>query len=153
MSAAARPCAAPRARQRGVMLLEVLIAILIFSIGILALMGMQALSMRATVDAKYRSEASFLANQIVGLMWADAANLDDYALDASAAGACTGTAACAAWLADVRAKLPADTATDNVPTVVISSRTVTVTMRWKRKGEQTGSQHEVIAQILRSNDS
>ena len=42
-----------RRRQGGVMLLEVLIGILIFSIGILAMLGMQAIGMRNTVEAKY----------------------------------------------------------------------------------------------------
>ena len=62
-----------RQGQRGVMLIEALIGILIFSIGILALLGMQAVAMSATIDAKYRSEASFLANEVIGVMWADPA--------------------------------------------------------------------------------
>ena len=45
------------------MLIEALIGILIFSIGILALIGMQAAAIRNTADARYRSEASFLANR------------------------------------------------------------------------------------------
>jgi len=61
------------------MLLEALIGILIFSVGILALIGMQATAMRATIDAKYRSEASFLANEVIGRMWVDRANLASYA--------------------------------------------------------------------------
>ena len=56
-----------RKRQGGVMLLEVLIGILIFSIGILAMLGMQTIGMRNTVEAKYRSEAAYLANQIPSL--------------------------------------------------------------------------------------
>ena len=43
---------------------------LIFSIGILAMLGMQTIGMRNTIEAKYRSEASYLAAQIVGTMWA-----------------------------------------------------------------------------------
>jgi type IV pilus assembly protein PilV len=44
-----------RGEQQGVMMIEVLIGILIFSIGILAMLGMQTMAMRATVDAKYRA--------------------------------------------------------------------------------------------------
>jgi len=49
-------------KQQGVMLLEALVGILIFSIGILAMLGMQAVGMRNTIDSKYRSEAAYLAN-------------------------------------------------------------------------------------------
>src|SRR5439155_165247 len=48
-------------RQDGVMLLEALIAILIFSIGILAVVGLQAVSIRNVTDAKHRTEAAYLA--------------------------------------------------------------------------------------------
>ena len=57
--------------QAGVMLIEALIGILIFSFGILALLGMQGAAMKNTTDAKYRSEAAFLATQIAGQMWVD----------------------------------------------------------------------------------
>ncbi len=58
-----------RKQQAGVMLLEALIAILIFSLGILGVVGMQASAIAASRDAKYRSDASLLANDLVGLMW------------------------------------------------------------------------------------
>ena len=55
--------------QAGVMLIEALIGILIFSIGILALLGMQGTAMKNTADARYRSEAAYFASQIIGQMW------------------------------------------------------------------------------------
>src|ERR1700752_1317847 len=58
-------------QEAGVMLIEALIGILIFSIGILALLGMQGAAIKSTTDAKYRSEASYLASQILGQMWVD----------------------------------------------------------------------------------
>ena len=51
------------------MLLEALISILIFSIGILGIVGLQANSIKMSSDAKYRSDASLLANQYLGSMW------------------------------------------------------------------------------------
>lgn len=59
----------PSYRQHGVMLLEALVAILIFSIGILAIVGLQANAIKLSNDAKYRSDASFMANQLIGEMW------------------------------------------------------------------------------------
>lgn len=66
--------------QHGIMLIEGLIAILIFSLGILALVGMQATAIGHTSQAKYRADAAFLANKLIGQMWADApGNRTDYA--------------------------------------------------------------------------
>lgn len=56
-------------RQHGVMLLEALIGILIFSVGILAMVGMQAAAFSASADAKSRSEAAAFANQIISEIW------------------------------------------------------------------------------------
>lgn len=60
--------------QQGVVLLEALIAILIFSMGVLAIVGLQAAMIKNTSDARFRSEASFMAQQRIGLIWSDPAN-------------------------------------------------------------------------------
>jgi type IV pilus assembly protein PilV len=65
-------------KQAGVMLLEVLIAILIFSIGVLAVVGMQAAAINNVNDSKYRSEAAFLTNRLLSQMWTDAGNIASY---------------------------------------------------------------------------
>lgn len=56
--------------QNGVALLEALIAVLIFSLGVLGIVGLQATMIKSASDAKYRSEASYLAQQRIGEMWA-----------------------------------------------------------------------------------
>ena len=55
--------------QSGVMLIEALLAILIFSIGVLGLVSLQAAANKASTQAKYRTEASLLANDLIGRMW------------------------------------------------------------------------------------
>lgn len=134
-----------QAKQRGVMLLEALIGILIFSIGILALLGMQAVAMSTTMDAKYRSEASFLANEIVGVMWGDPANLTDYST-----ASCAATPRCNDWLGRVQALLPNATGA-NAPTIAVNNRQVTITVRWQPPGDGA-SNHVVVAQIYRATD-
>jgi type IV pilus assembly protein PilV len=133
-----------RTGQQGVMLIEALIGILIFSIGILALLGMQATAMRATIDAKYRSEAAFLANEIIGVMWVNRANISQYAT-----ASCASNAECNAWRTRVQATLPNATGA-NVPTIVISGQQATVTVFWQRPGESTVSNHSAVAQINNS---
>lgn len=72
-----------RGRERGVMLIEALIAILIFSIGILAVVGMQGVAIKNVTESKYRSEAAFLANELLAQMWTDAGNINSYAYPGS----------------------------------------------------------------------
>jgi len=64
--------------QAGVVLIEVLVGVLVFSIGILAIVGLQAFAVEQVSDAKYRLDASMIANQYIGRMWVDQANLGNY---------------------------------------------------------------------------
>lgn len=116
-----------RCKQKGVMLLEALISILIFSIGILAIIGLQAASIKMSSDAKYRSDASLLAGQYVNAMWSEP-GINPIAVASAAAAAAaagspvpeydpnafttfaTGGAQFNAWLATVQATLPDATA-------------------------------------------
>ena len=52
--------------QSGVMLIEALVGILIFMIGILALIAMQATAIRTAGDARYRTEAVNYSNDLLG---------------------------------------------------------------------------------------
>jgi type IV pilus assembly protein PilV len=139
--------------QSGIVLLEGLIAILIFSIGILAIVGLQAASINNSRDAKFRVDASFLANQIIGQMWADRSNLSAYSHFATAAGcAAAGSAASTSftpmnnWLADVTGNLPS--ATSSYQSINIGTNNlVTVTVCWKAPQDASYHSHTVTAQI------
>ncbi len=127
--------------QHGMILIEGMMAILIFSMGILAIVGMQAVSIKNSADAKYRADASLLANQIIGQMWAnqgpDQTYLPGYAHYSGAGdSACTpsGSASSNAnvtnWIADVTAVLPGATAA-NQQIAIGANNLVTVTICWK----------------------
>ena len=132
--------------QRGVALLEALIAILIFSFGVLGLIGILAGSIRATNDARYRAEAANLAQALIGAMWSTrAADLD--------AQFGTGGPQLVAWQTQVANLLPQATGA-NVPIVDLSqpglstqSRSVVVTMYWQLPGEPGRHQLLITAQI------
>ncbi len=142
-------------RQQGFTLLEALIAILIFSFGILALMGLQANAISSVRDAKYRADAAFLANQIVGLMWSDDPdnNLTQYALNTGGANCVFngGPAAAAGsqaatnvgnWQAQVAATLPGATPAQQQIVVDAATRQVTVTVCWQSAQDaSTGAYH------------
>ena len=60
--------------QHGVVILEALIALVIFSMGVLALVGLQAAMIKNAGGAKFRADASFIAQQRIGMLWADPVN-------------------------------------------------------------------------------
>lgn len=49
--------------QSGVMLIEVLVAVFIFAIGVLGILGLQARSAKVNLDARFRTEAAALADE------------------------------------------------------------------------------------------
>lgn len=64
--------------QQGVVLVEAMIAILIFSMGVLAIVGLQAAMLKNTSESKFRADASYIAQQRIGTMWSDPDNLATY---------------------------------------------------------------------------
>jgi type IV pilus assembly protein PilV len=126
-------------KQRGSILLEGLIAILIFSFGILALVGMQAAAIKSTSEAKYRTDASFLANQLVGQMWAD--NRTTMQTNYQTGGGTYTT-----WKTQVESALPG--AATNPPTVVFGANNqVTITVRWQAPGESAAHRFVMVALV------
>lgn len=65
-------------RMTGFTLIEVLVTLLIFSMGLLAVAGLQTISKKANYDALQRSTASLLANDIIERMRANAMQLNEY---------------------------------------------------------------------------
>jgi type IV pilus assembly protein PilV len=126
--------------------MEALVAILIFSFGVLGIVGVVAASIRATNDARYRAEAANLANAVIGDMWATAAaDLDPQ----------FGTSGpkLVAWQNLVARELPAASGA-NAPIVDLAqpglsaqSRSVVVTVFWQLPGETARHQVLITAQI------
>jgi type IV pilus assembly protein PilV len=123
-------------------MLESLIAILIFSMGILSIVALLGASLKNTSNAKYRADASLLANQVIAQMWlGDKSN----AALVAAYGTTTG-APFIAWKAAVAGVLPA--AATNAPTITIdTNNVVTVTVRWSVPGESTVNRYVATTRI------
>lgn len=64
--------------QQGAMLLEAMIAVLIFSLGILAISGLQGTMMKNTADATFRAEANYIVQQKIGEAHAQPIALGSY---------------------------------------------------------------------------
>lgn len=135
--------------QQGVILLEALIGILIFSLGVLALVAMQAVSVSNVSNARYRTEAAFLANEIISEIWVDRganySNVPKYAVSGGTTGGAPGADR---WVQKVRTLLPgSDTYPPEVAIVTPASggRQVTVTLRWKAPEAVAPSNHVAVA--------
>lgn len=116
-----------QSKQQGVVLLEAMIAILIFSMGILAVVGLQAAMIKNTASSKYRADASYIAQQEIGRIWAsgaDPASLVNYVAPNQ----------------DISAKLPGGT----LVVVQTSPGIFTITVTWLQPG-QGETQHNFTA--------
>ena len=128
---------------RGFMLIEVLVALLIFAIGVLGLVGLQVIAIQQSGLARSRSDAALLADDLIGRMWVS----DHAALSQDFSSAAGGTPYLE-WQSQVNAALPG--AAEHPPLVSIDevaplpagslplaaadltpSKLVTITLRWK----------------------
>jgi len=146
MSAICRMRRLPAVAARGFTLLEVLVAVLVFSLGVLALVGLQATAVRMSTDARDRATATFLADQLLGRML-----ISDPATAASFAHLPNGNAACnpggaasanpvvTGWLAEVAAQLPNAPAAQQQIVVDAATGLVTVRLCWQNGNDPARS--------------
>lgn len=115
-----------KSQQQGVVIIEVLIAILIFSIGVLGIVGMQANMIKNTSESEFRANASYIAQQRLGELWANPNGLP-------ADGSSTTT--------DISGQLPGGSIT-----ISRNGDEYTVTVNWQQPGE-AAHEYTTIASI------
>ena len=145
------PRTAPARSQSGVMLIEALIALLIFSIGILGIIGLQASAVQQSTDAKNRAEAAYLADQLMGQMWVDNRAVPNLQAKYQSCGSsCTGYWA---WYGTVKTVLPGvdDSIPDTQPQVSVDNQgIVTISLFWRATSDDASSsphRYDLQAQI------
>lgn len=137
--------------QAGSVILEAMIAILIFSIGILGLIGMQVTAVGNVSDAKYRADASFAADKIIGQIWASRVpatmgGLSVMIVDPTYAYPGAGANAfVTAWAASEVGALPQGSAVIAIEPV--SQQQVTVTLSWLPPRAPAPHVHTAVAYI------
>ncbi len=124
-------------KQRGFTLVEVLIAMVVLSIGLLGLAGLQATGLRTEQSAFQRSQATILAYDILDAMRANrqAARDGDYNLalaDAAPSGDTLAAKDLRNWLAALTARLPQGDGAVNVTNDI-----ATITVQWKDSRGET----------------
>jgi type IV pilus assembly protein PilV len=106
-----RPPFARVERSAGFTLIEALVALVVLSVGLLGVAGLQLSGLRYNMSAGSRTQASYLANDVLDRMRANltSARKGDY--DINFGGVKTGSSLAAgdvtAWLAEISAVLPA----------------------------------------------
>lgn len=131
----------PRSSRRGrggYVLIEVLVAGMVFAIGVLGIVSLQAKMTQAQTVGKSRADATYLANELVGLVWADVPGRANY--DSSL---CSTYARCSDWANKVARMLPGGSA---AVTVDLVTGVVTVAISWTTQtGVQTYATSTAVA--------
>lgn len=138
--------APPRHDQRGTTLLEVLVSILIFSFGILGLVGLQARATQFSLDAEDRNRAALFADDLAAQMrLSRSVNLSEAQIDAwalrvqglDAEGEPTG--------------LGLPNATVEV-TPNIAANTATIDIAWRHPQQAEGSGSRLVTEVVLTNE-
>jgi type IV pilus assembly protein PilV len=111
--------------QRGSALVEVMVSVLLFSVGIIGLVRMLGTAVKDTGDVEFRAAAATLADETIGRMWVDRGNLVAHAV-----------------VDDPVAALPGGTRT-----VAVNGNVVTVTVSWQPPGEPRTRSHVTVATL------
>jgi type IV pilus assembly protein PilV len=129
--------------QLGSSLLEGLLAIILFSIGLLSLLMLLSATLIESSNARYRIEASLLINDLVSHM-----RIGDHSLTGlKTRFADTTSADYQSWFTSVSNRLPSVSRKSNAPQITIDdARNVTVNIRWQVPGD--GISHQMIVQTL-----
>ncbi|MYM39253.1 hypothetical protein GTP27_07895 [Pseudoduganella sp. CY13W] len=130
------------AGQRGIALLEALLAILILGIGLLGTIGLQARAYSALSDASQRAEATMASEKLLGVMNADVANVLNYSAEEGA----EPSVALQPWVDETRQYIPGALLAVQVTPEARRVR-VDISIRWKRKAGDDMNQHQLTSYI------
>ena len=133
----------------GFAMIEVLISVLLFAIGILGLVGLQATMTQTQTDSKVRADAANLVDELATLMWSEVTNTAPMTANLAAytTSGCAGNTRCGAWLTKLASVLPSGTL-DNLSyntvtdTNDVNYGSVSVTLKWSMPN---GGEHKYVA--------
>ncbi|WP_432378401.1 type IV pilus modification PilV family protein [Duganella sp. P38] len=137
---------AGRTGQRGIALLEAMLAIVILGIGLLGTVGMQARAYSALADAGMRAEATLASEKLIGVMSADVASINLYNLAENGAP----NTRLAAWAQETKTAIPGAVLAVTVADQPAMNRyQIDISIRWQRKARSEVNQHRVTSYIAR----
>jgi len=129
-----------RRGQRGVGIIEILVAVLVLSIGLLGLAGLQMRTLRDNESALERGVAVFETHAIIDAMRADRVNAMNHAFDITlAAAAPTGTTFHEKVLAAWRGNLVSALGSGATGSVLCNGTDCTINVQWDDTRATSGS--------------
>ena len=121
-------------RRRGVSMIEVLVVLVLFSFGLLGLVGLQARATQITVNVDDSNVAALLANELAATMWNNQSNDLDAAI-------------VEAWQARV-----ADPVNGGLPNgegvVELDGNVARITISWSPPGMADGASYRYVTEVL-----
>lgn len=142
------------ARCRGFSMVEVLVALLVLSIGLLGIAGLQLTSVRANQSAYLRGQAVMLAQQALDRVRSNVGNADDYEIQLSGSAPASPTTQAdrdlQSWLQDLARALPSGDGAIEVTPVNAAAPAdgseVSVTVTWdnNRDGDTSDAEERVL---------
>jgi type IV pilus assembly protein PilV len=123
----------PARLARGLSLIEVLVVIVLFSFGLIGMVGLQAKAVQNSVSAEDSARAALLANDMVSTMWTNnTVNLSS-----------TIVSAWNTQVGDATARgLP-----NGAGTVTVTAGVATITVTWRAPHEPSGTVHSYTTQV------
>ena len=123
----------PQKNQSGMFIIEALVSILLFAVGIVAMVMVAAQGTGQVGQAKYRNDAAYLANELVGELWTNASGT---AVDQTA------------WNTRIASLIPNGTGT---AVISASGTQVDITIQWPDV-KQSGvfNQYQTTAYVVKN---
>jgi len=111
---------------RGSALIEALVAVLLFAIGIVALLRVLGTAVKDAGEVEYRAVAATLVDATIGRMWVDRANLAAYEV----------------------ADDPVPELPNGLQTIEVDGNVVNINIRWQPPGAANERAHAVSATLV-----
>ncbi|MCE2744847.1 MAG: type IV pilus modification protein PilV [Burkholderiales bacterium] len=127
--------------QKGLSLIEVLVAMFIFSLGILGLSSTQLVGLKASAGTNTRNQAEFLASDILERIRANRANASSYQIALSEPATTSPQTVAQHDLNQWKQRINS-TLTDGKGSIQLQGTRVTINITWSSRGEQRKSQVE-----------
>lgn len=138
-------------RECGMTLVEALVALVVLSVGLLGVAGLQLSSLRNNHNAHLRSQATALAYDIMDRMRANrvAARAGEYnvAIDGTISGVTIAATDVNAWRAALAATLPAG---EGAVDLVAGTNQVTITIQWSERVTEGSNEDSVVEFVTTS---
>jgi len=130
------------ARHCGMTLIEVLVTLVIVSVGLLGIAALQLTTIKGNQEAYVRSQASMLASYIIDRIRANqqgftALQYDNIPMGGTGPAGTTAGADLTRWQAEIDRVLPGGAAVSGGSITRLAGNTIAVTLQWSERADRT----------------